>query len=35
LLEIYEGELICENIDKCKIELQKKYHSVLSCFEVF
>ena len=34
LLDFFEGEIICENIEKCKIELQKKYHSVIECNEV-
>ena len=34
-LEFFDGVMMCENIEKCKIELQKKYHSVIECYEVF
>jgi hypothetical protein len=34
LLEFFEGEIMCENIEKCRIELQKKYHSVVECTEI-
>jgi len=34
LLEFFEGEMMCENIEKCRIELQKQYHSVVECTEV-
>tara|TARA_R110000822_G_scaffold124857_1_gene259302 strand:+ start:425 stop:580 length:156 start_codon:yes stop_codon:yes gene_type:complete len=34
LLNFFEGEIMCENIEKCKIELQKKYHTVIKVEEV-